>query len=39
MWTKVYLGFEDQREIHKQFNGLSKPKTEYFIDDIIPYVN
>jgi hypothetical protein len=26
----------DQWEIHKQFNGLSKPKVELFIDEVIP---
>jgi hypothetical protein len=26
----------DQWEIHKQFVGFTKPKREYFIDDIIP---
>jgi len=26
----------DQWEIHKQFNGMAKPKRELFIDDIIP---
>jgi hypothetical protein len=26
----------DQWEIHKQFNGMAKPKCEVFIDDIIP---
>nr|DAO66370.1 MAG TPA: hypothetical protein [Caudoviricetes sp.] len=26
----------DQIEIYKQFNGLSKPKKELTIDDIIP---
>ncbi len=26
----------DQWEIYKQFNGLSKPKREYYIDEIIP---
>jgi hypothetical protein len=26
----------DQWEIHKQFEGLAKPKREVFIDDAIP---
>ena len=26
----------DLWECHKQYNGLSKPAREYFIDDIIP---
>jgi len=26
----------DQWEIHKQFNGLAKPKREFFIDDVMP---
>jgi len=26
----------DQWEIHKQFNGMAKPKREFFIDDVIP---
>jgi len=26
----------DQWEIHKQFNGLEKPKREMLIDDVIP---
>jgi hypothetical protein len=25
----------DQWEIYKQYNGLARPKREYFIDDII----
>jgi hypothetical protein len=28
--------FLDLWECHKQFNGISKPKREVFIDDIIP---
>jgi len=27
----------DQWEIHKQFNGMVKPKRELFIDDLIPF--
>ena len=27
----------DQWEIYKQFNGMAKPKREYFIDDILPF--
>lgn len=26
----------DQWECYKQFNGLAKPRHEYFIDEIIP---
>ena len=26
----------DLWECHKQYNGIAKPKREYFIDDIIP---
>lgn len=26
----------DQWEVYKQFNGMIKPKREYFIDEIIP---
>jgi len=26
----------DQWEIHKQYNGMAKPKREMFIDDVIP---
>jgi len=26
----------DQWEVYKQFNGLAKPKREYYIDEIIP---
>lgn len=26
----------DQWEVYKQFNGLTKPKREVFIDDVIP---
>lgn len=26
----------DQWEIYKQFNGLAKPKTIHFIDEVIP---
>jgi hypothetical protein len=26
----------DLWECHKQYNGLAKPKREYFIDDVIP---
>jgi len=27
----------DLWEIHKQFLGIAKPKTEWYIEDIIPY--
>lgn len=27
----------DLWECHKQFIGISKPKVEYFIDDILPH--
>ena len=30
-------GLLDQWEIHKQFNGITKPKRELFIDDVIPF--
>lgn len=26
----------DLWECHKQYNGISKPKVEHFIDDVIP---
>lgn len=28
----------DQIEIYKQMNGISKPKRDNFIDDVIPYI-
>lgn len=27
---------ESSSQCHKQFKGISKPKSEFFIDDIIP---
>jgi hypothetical protein len=36
VWLMPIGELLDQWEIHKQFNGLAKPKRELFIDDIIP---
>jgi hypothetical protein len=36
VWLMPIGDLLDQWEIHKQFNGIAKPKREYFIDDIIP---
>ena len=36
VWLMPLGHLLDQWEIHKQFTGLSKPKREYFIDDVIP---
>ncbi|MGB4658308.1 MAG: hypothetical protein WBI07_03895 [Mobilitalea sp.] len=36
VWLMPIGELLDQWEIHKQFNGLEKPKRELFIDDIIP---
>ncbi|GHU48763.1 hypothetical protein FACS1894127_0120 [Clostridia bacterium] len=35
-WLTPLGLFMDLWECHKQFNGLSKPKIERYIDDIIP---
>jgi hypothetical protein len=37
VWLMPIGGLLDQWEIHKQFNGLAKPKRELFIDDVIPF--
>jgi len=36
VWLMPLGHLLDQWEIHKQFNGLAKPKREYYIDQIIP---
>jgi hypothetical protein len=36
VWLMPIGHLLDQWEIYKQFNGLSKPKREYYIDEIIP---
>lgn len=35
-WFCPFGLFFDLWECHKQFTGISKPKVEIFIDDIIP---
>ena len=35
VWFMVIGDLLDQWEIHKQFNGMAKPKVELFIDEII----
>lgn len=37
VWLMPIGELVDQWEIHKQFNGMAKPKIENIIDDIIPY--
>jgi hypothetical protein len=36
VWLMPLGELLDQWEIHKQFNGMTKPKREFFIDDLIP---
>jgi hypothetical protein len=36
VWLMPIGDLLDQWEIHKQFNGMAKPKRELFIDDVIP---
>jgi hypothetical protein len=36
VWLMPIGELLDQWEIHKQFTGMTKPKREVFIDDIIP---
>ena len=36
VWLMPLGHLLDQWEIYKQFNGLAKPKREYYIDEIIP---
>lgn len=36
VWLMPFGLLLDLWECHKQFNGISKPKREHFIDDIIP---
>lgn len=35
-WLMPFGLLLDLWECHKQYNGISKPKREHFIDDIIP---
>ena len=37
VWLMPLGHLLDQWEIYKQFNGLSIPKRDHFIDEIIPY--
>ena len=37
VWLMPVGELLDQWEIHKQFTGISKPKREVFIDEVIPY--
>ena len=37
VWLMPLGALLDQWEVYKQFNGLAKPKREYFIDEIIPF--
>jgi hypothetical protein len=36
VWLMPIGHLLDQWEVYKQFNGLAKPKREYYIDEIIP---
>ena len=36
VWLMPLGHLLDQWEIYKQFNGLAKPKREFYIDEIIP---
>lgn len=36
VWLMPFGLLLDLWECHKQFEGISKPKTEVFIDDVIP---
>ena len=36
VWLMPIGHLLDQWEVYKQFNGLVKPKREYYIDEIIP---
>jgi len=36
VWLMPIGHLLDQWEIYKQFNGLARPKREYYIDEIIP---
>jgi hypothetical protein len=36
VWLMPLGHLLDQWEIYKQFNGLAKPKTIHFIDEVIP---
>ena len=36
VWLMPLGELLDQWEIHKQFNGLEKPKHELFIEEVIP---
>ena len=36
VWLMPLGGLMDQIEIDKQFNGLIKPKSEVFIDEVLP---
>ena len=36
VWLMPLGALLDQWEIYKQFNGMAKPKQEWFIDDVIP---
>ena len=37
VWLMPLGHLLDQWEIYKQFNCLSKPKRDHFIDEVIPY--
>ena len=36
VWLMPLGALLDQWEVYKQFDGLAKAKTEYFIDDVVP---
>ena len=36
VWLMPLGALLDQWEIYKQFHGMAKAKTEYFIEDIVP---
>lgn len=36
VWIMPLGHLLDQWEVHKQFTGMAKPKSEYYIDGLIP---
>lgn len=37
VWLMPLGHLLDQWEVYKQFNGISKPRREHFIDEVIPF--
>jgi hypothetical protein len=37
VWLMPLGHLLDQWEVYKQYHGLSKPKREHFIDEVIPF--